>query len=105
MDAEREAHEQTVRAEYEPRISREIKELENEIRQRYEDKIEAAIAKVLAEAEAEADDEIRRRYEVDILDELDVDGKDIRAAYEARIQHEVNARMAAPVNRRKSALR
>jgi hypothetical protein len=42
---------------------------------------------------------------VDILDELDVDGKDIRAAYEARIQHEVNARMAAPVNRRKSALR
>ena len=91
-----------VRATYAARLERELAESERELQRANDERIEQAVQEAVASAEMEAYVDAQADWEpylqADIEDRADV----IRARYEELIQEEVERRLAARGQRRRS---
>jgi hypothetical protein len=102
MDEVRAGIEAKVRATYEARLERELAESERELRRACDERIEQTVQEAVVAAEWEAYIDAQADWEPYLLADIEDRADAIRARYEALVQEEVERRLAARGQRRRS---
>ena len=100
MNQTRAAVEADVRARSEHRLREELREAESRIRAEYDVRIEEVVQAAVLEAELSAHEEALGRLEPSRMADIEDEADAIRARHDTWVEHEVEARLAAPERRR-----